>query len=333
MNLAMVMAGAAHGGAEAFFERICAALHRAGERVLPVIRTDAARAARLRDAGLAPVELRFGGPLDLLTRPRLGRVLRGFAPRVTMTWMSRATRHAPRGDWVHVGRLGGYYDLRNFRACDHLAGNTQGLVEWIAARGWPRERLHRLPNFVADFAATPPAAERTTLLALGRLHPNKGFDVLLRAVALLPGVDLVIAGEGPERGALEALARDLGVAGRVRLPGWRQDAGALLKAARIFVCPSRQEPLGNIVIEAWSAGCPVVAADAEGPRELIADGADGLLVPKEDPGALAAAIAGLLADPVRAIALAEAGRARFARDYAEAPVVARWRDFLSTVAR
>lgn len=329
----MVMAGGPQGGAEAFFERICAALHRAGDEVLPVIRSDAGRAARLRADGLAPVELAFGGPLDLLTRPRLARVLRAFAPRVTMTWMSRATRHAPRGDWVHVGRLGGYYPLRNFRACHHLVANTRGLVEWIAGQGWPRARVHLLDNFVADLAATPPAAGRPTLLALGRLHANKGFDVLVRALALLPGVDLTIAGEGPERAALEALARELGVAERLRLPGWRQDSGALLRAARVFVCSSRQEPLGNIVIEAWSAGCPVVAAAAEGPRELISDGVEGLLVPLEDPGALAAAIAALLADPARAAALAAAGRARFEREFAEAPVVARWRAFLATVAR
>ena len=301
-----------------------------------MIRTEPGRAGRLRAGGLEPVELCFGGPLDLLTRPRLGRILRGFAPRVTMTWMTRATRHAPRGSWVHVGRLGGYYDLRNFRRCDHLAGNTRGMVDWILDQnqGWTRDRVHLLPNFVTDFAAAAPAAETATLVALGRLHPNKGFDVLLRALALLPpATTLALAGEGPERAALEALAAELGIAARVRFLGWRQDAGALLKAADVFVCPSRSEPLGNVVIEAWSATRPVVAAAAEGPRELIADGADGLLVPKEDAAALAGAIGALLADPARAARLAQAGRARFERDFAEAAVVARWRDFLATVTR
>lgn len=333
MNLAMVMAGAKMGGAEAFYERVCIALHRAGETVLPVIRTDPDRAARLRAAGLDPVELRFGGPLDLLTRPRLARILRRFAPRVTMSWMNRATRHTPRGEWVQVGRLGGFYDLRNYRDCDHLAGNTQGIADWIANQGWPRDRVHLLPNFATDFAAVAPAPDRATLVALGRLHTNKGFDVLLRALALLPDATLALAGEGPERGALETLAAELGIAGRVRFLGWRQDTGALLKAAEVFVCPSRHEPLGNVVIEAWSAARPVVAAAVDGPRELIADGEDGLLVPKDDPAALAAAIAALLADPQRAARLAEAGRARFAADFAEAAVVARWRDFLATVTR
>ena len=85
------------------------------------------------------------------------------------------------------------------------------------------------------------------------------------------------------------------------------------------------------MLEAWSAARPVVAAAAQGPVELIRDGETGLLVPKEDPAALAAAIAGLLADPDRAAALAAAGRGEFARDHAEAPVLARWREFLADV--
>lgn len=121
------------------------------------------------------------------------------------------------------------------------------------------------------------------------------------------------------------------MADRVAFLGWRQDSGALLAACDVFVCSSRHEPLGNIVLEAWSAARPVVAAAAQGPVELIRDGETGLLVPKEDPAALAAAIAGLLADPDRAAALAAAGRGEFARDHAEAPVLARWREFLLAV--
>jgi glycosyltransferase involved in cell wall biosynthesis len=170
------------------------------------------------------------------------------------------------------------------------------------------------------------------LLALGRLHVNKGFDVLLRAMALLPGAHLSLAGEGPERGALERLARELGIAGRVAFLGWRQDTGALLNACEIFVCPSRHEPLGNVVLEAWSAARPVVAAAVHGPVELIREGETGLLVPKEDPAALAAAIGGLLADPGRAGRLAAAGRAEFERTHAEKPVLARWHEFLRAVA-
>jgi glycosyltransferase involved in cell wall biosynthesis len=164
---------------------------------------------------------------------------------------------------------------------------------------------------------------------MGRLHPNKGFDVLLRAIALLPRGHLYLAGAGPEEAALRALAAELGITERVSFLGWRRDIGALLAAADIFICSSRHEPLGNIVLEAWSAAKPVIAAAAQGPTELINDGADGLLVPKEDAPALAAAIGMLAENPVRAAELGGAGRARFVAECAEAPVMARWRRLLA----
>src|SRR5580692_10333610 len=189
----------------------------------------------------APVggaELVFGGPFDLFTGRRLAAELRRFAPRVTVAWMSRAAQFTPAGDWVLVGRLGGIYDLRHFHRCDHLVANTAGLTRWILAQGWPLARVHHLPNFAPDLAGGAPVARATLgvpegvplLLALGRLHPNKAFDVLVRALARLPRAHVVIAGEGPERASLEALARSVGVSDRVRLLGWRSDAAELLAA-------------------------------------------------------------------------------------------------------
>jgi glycosyltransferase involved in cell wall biosynthesis len=337
MRIAQVMAGAPAGGAELFYERLITALVRAGDQVLPVIRRDSGRTGRLRAEGVEPVELAFGGPFDLRTAPRLGRLLRDFAPRVTVAWMNRAARFTPAGDWVLAGRLGGFYDLRYYRRCDHLIGNTRGIVDWITGQGWPGERAHHLPNFVPDLAGAAPAAlpvpaGAPTLLALGRLHPNKAFDTLIRAMPLLPDVHAVIAGEGSERSALMALAAGLGVGGRVHLPGWRHDTAGLLAAARVLVCPSRHEPLGNVVIEGWSAARPVVATAAQGPSELIVSGRTGLLVRIDDPPALADAIRQAL-DAGAAQALAAAGRLRYETDFAEARVVARWRQFLATVEK
>ncbi len=337
MRVAHVMAGAVHGGAELFYERLCLAQARAGDDVLPVIRRNPARAGLLRAGGMAPVELAFGTALDLLTRPRIARALRGFAPRVAVAWMSRAAMHLQRGDWVNVGRLGGYYDLRYYKSCDHLVGNTRGIETWLRAQGWPAGRAHYLPNFVNDFADTPPASDlrsgRPFLLGLGRLHTDKGFDTLIRALPRLPGAVLAIAGTGPEEANLRALAAREGVAERVDFLGWRKDAGALLRTADVFVCSSRVEPLGNMVIEAWSARRPVVAVAADGPRELIRDGADGLVVPHEDPAALAAGIGRVIEDRALAERLAEAGRARFESEFAEATVLTQWRHFLATVTR
>ena len=328
------MAGAPIGGAEAFFERATIALHHAGDVVLPIIRRDADRAARLRNAGLQPVELAFGGAFDFLTGPRMSRALQAFKPDIVMAWMQRAARFTPKGPWVLVGRFGGYYDVKYFRHCDHLVANTHDLVRAITAEHWPPARVHYLPNFVEDFAGSAPAnlpaaSSTPRLLAMGRLHPNKGFDVLLRAVALLPRGHLYLAGAGPEEAALRALAAELGIMDRVSFLGWRRDIGALLAAADMFICSSRHEPLGNIVLEAWSAAKPVIAAAAQGPSELISHGKDGVLVPREDAAALAAAIASLAESPERAAALAAAGRAHFTATFAEAPVIARWQRLLA----
>lgn len=334
---AQVMAGAREGGAELFFERLCAGLARAGEEVLPVVRRDAGRLARLRSAGLHP-ETAWFGAWDPLTRPRLARRLRRFAPRVAVAWMGRAARHAPAGPWVLVGRLGGAYDLRRFRRCDHLVANTPALAEWIAGQGWPRARLHVLPNFVADHAGAAPAAlpvpaGAPVVLGLGRLHRNKGWDVLLAAMTRLPGAHAVIAGDGPEREALLRLARQAGLAERVHLLGWRDDVAALLAAANVLVVPSRREPLGNAVLDGFSAGRPVVAAAADGPRMLIDTGRNGILVPVESGVALAAGIEAVLGDAARAAAIGSAGRATYLERHAEAAVVAAWRDFLAGVEK
>jgi len=332
------MAGAPAGGAELFFERLVVALHDSGEAVLPVIRRDPGRAGRLAAGGRPPVQLRFGGALDLLTRPRIASALREFAPRVVVAWMNRAARQTPRGDWVLAGRLGGYYDLRYYRTCDHLVGNTRGIVDWIRGQGWPSARVHHLPNFAPDLVGAVPAVlplppGAPMVLALGRLHRNKAFDILVRALPLLPGVHVVIAGEGPERAALAALAHGLAVQDRLHLLGWRTDQAALLARCDLLACPSRHEPLGNVVIEAFSANRPVVAADAAGPSELIVPGRDGLLVPREDPDALAAAVNAVLADPALAARLARSGRARYEAGHAEAPVVALWRTALAAMER
>jgi glycosyltransferase involved in cell wall biosynthesis len=340
MRLMQAMAGAPHGGAEAFFVRLAAALARAGVEQQLVIRRDAERAAALRRAGIDPVQLRFGGRFDLATRWHFRRAIAAYRPSVVLTWMNRATRLCPRGEFVHVARLGGYYDLRYYRHCDHLIGNTRAIVGYLVAQGWPRERAHYLPNFVDAAEAaplprsvfgTPPDAPLA--LALGRLHPNKAFDVLIPAMARVPRLHLWLAGEGDERGMLERQAASQGVAGRLHFLGWRDDVAALMASADFLVCPSRHEPLGNVVIEAWAAGLPVIAARSAGPEALLRDGETGLLVPIDDVTGLAAAMERLIDDGGMRARLAAAGRAAYAAGFAEDRVVALYRDFLASVTR
>jgi glycosyltransferase involved in cell wall biosynthesis len=339
------IAGAAHGGAETFFTRLAAALQRAGELQRVLIRRNSSRAQCLRAAGVGVGELPFGGIFDLATRLAFGREIAAWRPDIVLTWMSRATRLCPRGDFVHAARLGGYYDLKYYRRCDYLIGNTRAIVDYAIAKGWPRERITYLPNFVPDSAvaaaaavSVAPGGRAPLALALGRLHPNKGFELLLEALAATREITLWIAGDGPLRTRLERLATRLGITGRVRFLGWREDVPRLLAAADLLVCPSLYEPLGNVVIEAWSARLPVVATASDGPAGLIEDGESGILVPLPGsrgggPQALADAIERVCADPALRAKLGEAGRRAYEADFTEPIVVAGYRRFFDQVTR
>jgi glycosyltransferase involved in cell wall biosynthesis len=342
VRILQAMAGGKHGGAENFFRRLASAFQRhrdISQHVL--VKTASVWSAPLREDGVDLVELPFGGLLDFSSKGRFRAEIKSFAPDVVLTWMNRATKYCPKSGeekFVHVARLGGYYDLKYYQHCDHLVGNTQDIVDYLVREGWPADRAHYLPNFV-DAATLPPLSrgefdtpeDVPLLVALGRLHTNKAFDVLITALAQIPEAVLWIAGEGPEKENLVALAAQNGVSDRLRFLGWRDDAAALYAAADVFVCPSRHEPLGNVVIEAWAQRCPVVAADASGPKALIEDGNNGLLVPMNDADALARAINRLLAEPEACDALVTNGYAAYEASYTEQVVVQRYLDFFKTI--
>jgi glycosyltransferase involved in cell wall biosynthesis len=327
-----LLGSAGEGGAETYFVDLLRALHAAGLPTSAALRANAGRERALAQAGIAFDVLPFSGPLDFTTRPAVARRARAAGAQVLVARMSRAARNTPKGPWRRIGRLGGYYDLKNFRGFDTLVANTEELRGWIVGQGWPADAARVIPNFAE--AVEGPAlsrAERDTpegvplLLGMGRLHPSKAHDVSLKALAQLPDAILWIAGTGPLEAELKALASDLGVAERVRFLGWRDDPWALYRAADLCLFPSRVEPLGNVVIQAWAYGLPVVAAASAGPAALIRDGEDGRLVPIDDPEALADAARALLADAALRARLAEAGRTRAAAAFSRAAVVEQWR--------
>ena len=334
-----VMAGAVVGGAEEFFMRLVPALARAGVRQEVVLRRHDARETILRTAGVKTIAARFGGPFDLATGRVIRRAVDSFKPDVVLAWMSRATRFAPSGQHILAARLGGYYDLKYYCRCDHLICNTEAIRNYVVTEGWPTERAWYIPNFVDSARAGP--AERVAmdtppdaplLLALGRLHENKAYDVMIEAMSDIPDAFFWIAGDGPREGELRKAAETAGVDGRVRFLGWRTDTAALLAAADLLVCPSRHEPLGNVVIEAWAHDTPVVAANSDGPRNLIRHGETGLLVPVNDADALARAINDLLKAPERAADLASAGLRAYEASFTEDIVVRQYQAFFEEVA-
>jgi len=335
MTLLHLMGSAIDGGAETYFLALTEAFQRAGIAQAVALRPHPAREAALRAMGI-PFETMPFARFDLSTRRAVGRQAAAVGATVLLAWMSRAASRMPAGPWRRIGRHGGYYNLRFYRGCDLLVANTLDIERSIIARGWPAERVRTIRNFAAtdalpalprDSFDTPPGVPLA--LSMGRLHPDKAHDITLRALARLPGLWLWLAGSGPEEAALKRLATELGVADRVRFLGWRGDAGALYRAADLCLFPSRVEPLGNVVIQCWAYGLPIVTARSIGPAALVRDGEDGLIVAVEDATALAAAAARLLAEPGLAGRLRAAGLARAAAEFGEAAVVAAWREALA----
>ena len=155
MRVMQVMAGGEHGGAETFFVDLVTALQDRGLDQRAVIRRNPARSENLRKAGIPLAELRFGGPLDIITKPAMRREIARFQPDIVQTWMVRATKACLGGRFVHVGWLGGYYKPPHFRACDHVVGVTQDIADHMRAAGWAEPRTHYLPTFAVRHPAAP----------------------------------------------------------------------------------------------------------------------------------------------------------------------------------
>ena len=338
LKVITVLAGAPVGGAETFFVSLTTALARAGLDVRSVLRANRDRAAALAGEGVMYATAPFQSLLDFSTGATLRRIADEFRPDVVLAFAGRAASFLPRGAHVRIGRLGGYYNLKNFRQCDELVCNAPDLVRYVTDGGWPQERVSLIPNFPAlgdgpklDRANFATPEDAPLALALGRLHRAKGLDILIRAAAAIPELFVWIAGEGDERENLQRLTQELGLGARIKFLGWRNDRASLFKTADLCIYPSREEPFGNVVVEAWACGTPLVTTASTCPRWLVKDGEDAVMVPVDDIEALTAGINRLLASPELRASLAAAGRRRVTEDFSEAAVVARYIDLFKRV--
>jgi glycosyltransferase involved in cell wall biosynthesis len=213
---------------------------------------------------------------------------------------------------------------------------TSDTARWIK-ESIPGSQVCVIPNAVVwPLAQTDPVVEppqrgtRKRLLAVGRLHSHKGFDLLLTAFASIqsyfPDWDLVILGEGPDREALQGQVQQLGLDERVAMPGRVGNVGQWYQSSDLYVLSSRVEGLSNTLLESMASGLPVVAFDCDtGPREIVRHGIDGALVsPPEDVDALAAHLSDLMAHPDKRKTLAM--RAVDVRDrFSSVRIMALWR--------
>jgi len=266
---------------------------------------------------------------DPVTLGAARKLVRATAPDLILSHGQRPARLmakvAPAGAVLAICVHKPVFDIETTRT--HYVCVGRHLADLAIQRGIPAGRVHFVPNAVkppavlaAPFSQVARGGEGRPprIVAAGRLHPKKGFDVLIAALALLRDqgevFDCEIAGEGDERAKLEGLIAQHGLGDRVRLVGWR-DASAFLATGDVFAFPSYQEGFPLVLLEAMAVGLPAVSAAIPGPVEMIADGVDGVLVPPGDAIALAQALAGVIASPLKARALRAAARAKVLADY------------------
>jgi glycosyltransferase involved in cell wall biosynthesis len=211
----------------------------------------------------------------------------------------------------------------------------------LIAAGLAPARVVTIPNGVdaTEFCPGPaerdrfglPAAAPVALFAGDLKTPRKNLETVLRALPDVPGLHLAVAGRHAGT-PWPALAAALSVADRVHFLGFRTDMAALMRAADLFVLPSRYEPFGLVLLEALASGLPVVASAHAGGADLIGPDAGVVLPDCDDAGALAAALRTLLADPVRRHGMAGAAR-QVALAHAWPAMARRYLDLLRQTAR
>ncbi|MEU7653005.1 glycosyltransferase [Micromonospora taraxaci] len=240
------------------------------------------------------------------------------------------------------------YERELGRSVDRIVAQCRDEVGELVRMGVPRSRMTVVPSGVnlATFAPLGPAADRepgrARILTVGRLVERKGFQTVVRAMALVADAECVVVG-GPPEGLLEtdpyarrlrALAESCGVADRVHLVGAvpREEMGRWYRSADLLVAAPWYEPFGLTPLEAMACGVPVVGTAVGGIRDTVVDGTTGDLVAARDPHALAAAIQGLLDDRIRRFAYATAARERARTRYSWAATAERLVEVYSEVA-
>ncbi len=343
------------GGAERVLEQLVTGLDAASWQSIVVLPAAARRAReRLAQAGVRTVVARLSGRRALLQvattaatlhrlRPDIVHVQRPW-PRAGRVALLAATLANPRAivvtDHLALGRSSTRRRMLELALAIRVRrwiAVSPHVAAWLeAGMGASPDRIRVVPNGVEIPEPLPAAAPRRPaaahrpeavaggsrdqdplrLLMVAQLRSQKGHDVLLEAVARVrEPVSLTLAGDGPEKAALERHIARLDLGPRVRLAGFVDDVATLLDETDVVVLPSRFEGLPLAVLEAMAAGVAVVATRVPGTADVITDGQTGLLVPPEDPVALAAAIRRLARDPTLRERLARAGcelaRSRF----------------------
>lgn len=229
-----------------------------------------------------------------------------------------------------------------FRFCDRVVCNSAAAAERLLKQGLPERKIVVIPNGLAPelfVKAEPAAPRRAGIVRVGMIARmnarSKNHRLFLRAGARLAAkyanLEFLLAGDGPLRPELEALARELGIADRVSFLGDRRDIPAVLASMDISVAPSGSESLSNVILESMAAGVAVVATNVGGTPEIISDGETGLLVPPDGENELAEAMGRFVAQPALRAACAQKSKALAAARFGLRSVAERYEQLYEEV--
>jgi glycosyltransferase involved in cell wall biosynthesis len=314
MTILNLMLGKGRGGLEQAAIDYAEALALANLKAVTVVSPEAWALTALAGSTLAHETLPNFSAWDPIAAYRLRRRAKRLGTRTVICHGNRALGLALRALKGHLPiiAVAHNYSIRRFVKADACFAITRHLAQQLQREGVPNISL--MPNMVripADIQR-PQNNAPPVIGSMGRMVAKKGFRTFIDACAILRNRNIpyraILGGDGEEAEAIDSLIRGYTLESQVSRIGWVKDKTRFFESLDLFVLPSYHEPFGIVLIEAMSAGLPVISAKAEGPSEIITDGIHGLLVPLKDAEALADAIATLLANPARATQLAEAGR-------------------------
>jgi glycosyltransferase involved in cell wall biosynthesis len=341
------------GGAERFYARLANSLSEQSEVL--AVNPPGSPVSKLIDVTVNQRHPKMMNNYGIRSMLQIKRAAKTMGPCIVQSYMGRATRltHiSPSSGMVHLARLGGYYKLKAYRHAHHLLGNTKGICEYLLKEGVPSKQVHYIGNFV-DPLPSPPQKELDQLreslkipkeafiiTCAARFHENKGIPDLLNALQLLiqkklsRPIRLILVGNGPMQEEINQQIQHLGLENEVIMPGWC-DPAPYYHLADVITCPSRHEPLGNVILEAWASKKPLVATQSQGAMELAEHANDAWLTPLKDPKGLAEGLEIVLKDDELRTSLATNGYLtvlnRFSKEVITAQYMELYQQLLSRV--
>lgn len=316
MKILHIFAGAEQGGAETFCLDAIKALHDAGITQKALCRPHPHVVKALDERGIEHTPLTFNRFVKPFEQRKIAKAVAEYQPDVVHCWMSRASSFMPAVNVPVLGWFGGYYDLKNYKNCDFYMGVTRDIVRHIDESTGKPERSFVVHTFGTLEEDDPVSRtdfdvpeEAKVVLLLSRMHWKKGVDTLLEAALKLdPSIYFLMAGDGPDLAKYQAMCTKMGLDERVRFLGWRNDRSALLNISDVCVLPSRYEPFGTVIAEAWYAKVPLVATKAAGAKQYVTHEQDGMLCEIDDADTLAAHIQAIVSDEGLQASLIEKGQ-------------------------